>query len=119
MKKTIRLTESDLNRIVKRVIKEQPEGDDNDEIVRIEEKIVLVKNASSDTVKSVLRILPKRLKFLAIVDSEFADFSNIDVCEFPNLVSINLKGTENNLEEQEINCDFEKVNNNVYDFFNN
>ena len=116
MAKIVRLTESDLTRLVKRIINEQGSNKINGTgIKKFSSELVLLIGASEGTVSNVLQILPKGLKFLAIVDSEFADFSNIDVCKFPKLVSINLRGTENNLEEN-IDCEFEEALNSIYDF---
>jgi hypothetical protein len=120
MAKIVRLTESDLTRLVKRVIKEQeldrelgqPDGEG---IITFDDRFVLLKGASEETINNVLKRLPEELRFLAILESEFADFSNIDVCKFPKLVSINLRGTENNLEEN-IDCEFEEALNSIYDF---
>jgi hypothetical protein len=77
--------------------------------------MVLVKNASSNTVQNVLEQLPEELKFLSIIGCESADFSDIDMCGFPELIFINLKGTENNLEEN-IDCDFNNLSDGMYDF---
>ena len=115
MAKIVRLTESDLTRLVKRIINEQPEDEENDGEVKIEEGMALVKNASSHTVQRVLRRLQKEIVFLAITNCEFADFSNVDMCSFPKLHLINLKGTENNLEEN-VDCDITDVGNQIYDF---
>jgi len=101
---------------LRKKMSEQMDEDDNDGEVKIEEGgLVLVKNASSNTVQNVLEQLPEELKFLAIIDCESADFSNIDMCGFPELIFINLRGTENNLEEN-IDCDFNAKGNGMYDF---
>ena len=120
MAKIVRLTERDLTRLVKRVIKEQeldrelgqPDGEG---IITFDDRFVLLKGASEETINNVLKRWPEELRFLAILESKFADFSNIDVCKFPKLVSINLRGTENNLEEN-IDCEFEENINSIYEF---
>jgi hypothetical protein len=48
--------------------------------------------------------LPTSLKYLALRNCDFADFDGIDMCSFNQIKNINLKGTENNFEEQEYEC---------------
>ena len=43
----------------------------------------------------------------------FADFSNINICELPEITFVNLKGTKNNFEEL-FDC-YEKMTDHVYD----
>ena len=100
MKKVIRLTERDLTRLVKRVINEQ-----QFEEMR-EEESIMVSNKSEDEVREILESLPESIKFILIKNSEYADFSNIDVCSLPNLLFINLQNTENNLEDN-ANCKYD------------
>ena len=114
MAQIVRLTESDLTRIVKRIIKEQEEGEDNDGVVEYNDRVIMLDGATEQTVSRILRKLPKRLKFLAIKNCEYADFTGVDVCELPNLLFINLQGTDNNLEEV-INCDFSNYGDNLFD----
>jgi hypothetical protein len=113
MAKIVRLTERDLTRLVKRVIKEQPENIGG--IVEISKELIHLDGASSRQVEALLNNLPKEIKFLVIINSEYADFSNIDLCGFPNLLFVNLKGTENNFEE-EVNCDYSMPLPSMYDF---
>ena len=103
MKKIIKLTERDLTRLVRRVIKEQQE-ENNDGIVELTEQLILLDGASEETVSRILNRLPKSIRFLAIQNSEYADFSNIDICSYPRLIMVNLKGTDNNFEEQGYEC---------------
>jgi hypothetical protein len=100
---------------LRKKMSEQMEDEENDGIVKIGEGMALVQNASSQTVQRVLRRLQKEIVFLAITNCEFADFSNVDMCSFPKLHLINLKGTENNLEEN-VDCDITDVGNQIYDF---
>jgi hypothetical protein len=58
---------------------------------------VYLKNGDKDEVDEILSNLPTDTLFLALVDCEEADFSNIDLGEFKSLLFINLKGTPNNL----------------------
>jgi len=101
MKKIVKLTERDLSRLVKRVIKEQ---ENNDGIVELTEHMILLVGASEETVSKILNRLPKSIMFIAIRDSEYADFSNIDICSYPKLHMINLTGTNNNFEKQGYEC---------------
>jgi hypothetical protein len=58
---------------------------------------VYLKNGDKDEVDEILSNLPTDTLFLALLDCEEADFSNIDLGEFKSLLFINLKGTPNNL----------------------
>ena len=99
-KKIMRLTESDLVRLVNKVIKEQDEYGVFDR----ESGMVLLVGGSSRQVRKILRNLPDSLKYLALRDCDFADFDGIDLCSFNDLKNVNLLGTENNLEEQGYEC---------------
>ena len=98
MKRIVKLTENDLTRIVKRVIKEQQFSDDENDI--------RFKNASEKKIRRWLNHnwLTEEVRIISILDSEYADFSNIDLCSFPNLHFVNLTGTPNNFEEQGYEC---------------
>ena len=111
MKKTIRLTEADLTKLVKRVIKEQEEEQPN----RNYDDLLLIENKSTDEVSEILNELSEGIKFLAILNCEYADVSNIDLCSFPNLIMVNLKGTPNNFEETQGNC-YHDLSHGMYDF---
>ena len=68
---------------------------------------------SSKVVKNFLNSLSTEFietKFITISDCEYADFSDIDICGLPNLAYINLRGTENNFNEQGYGCAFEEGN---------
>ena len=77
-----------------------------DNVVEPDNKKILLKNQSSKVVQKILSLLPSftELTFLAILDCESADFSGVDICGLPELVFLNLKGTENNFEEQGYEC---------------
>ena len=47
---------------------------------------------------------------LFITNSEFVDFSDLDMCAFPNLKIVNLHRTPNNFNEQNYPC-FKKIGN--------
>jgi hypothetical protein len=115
MKKIIRLTESDLTRLVRKVIKEQPIEDDV--IPTFDRPIVFLEGKSSKYVQKVLRNLPPNVITIALKFCEGADFSEIDVCEFPKLLYVLLKDTPNNFEEY-VNCEYEKAGDDKY-FFDN
>jgi hypothetical protein len=98
MKKIIRLTESDLTKIVRRVIKEQT----NDNAWG--EQMVMLRNESADVVSDYLSNINGNTKFIAIINCEYADFSDIDICGYNRLMFINVAGTDNNLDEQGYDC---------------
>jgi hypothetical protein len=73
---------------------------------RVDEHRILMERQSSEVVQKLLSLLHlfDKLIFLAIVDCESADFSDVDMCSLPNLTFVNLKGTENNFKEQGYEC---------------
>ena len=105
-KKIMRLTESELVRLVRKVINEQDEYgvDEPHYTFDAENGYVLLVGGNSRQVRKILRNLPDYLKFLALRDCDFADFDGIDLCSFNDLKNVNLIGTENNLEEQGYEC---------------
>ena len=105
-KKIMRLTESELVRLVRKVINEQDEYgvDEPHYTFDAENGYVLLVGGNSRQVRKILRNLPDSLKFLAVRDCDFADFDGIDLCSFNDLKNVNLIGTENNLEEQGYEC---------------
>lgn len=115
MKKIIRLTESDISRLVKKIIREQEiRGDEFFyEDFDVSKKMLMLRGANKITVEKILSKLPEKIVFLAIVDCENADFSNVDICSFPNIEYVNLKGTPNNFEEN-VDCGFEEIMDGLY-----
>jgi hypothetical protein len=104
MARIVRLTERDLNRLVKRVIKEQAENND-ESIVELNSRMILLKGATSNVIQKVMSQLTDEIKYIAFLDCEEADFSNVDVCNnFPKLLFVNVKGTPNNFEETQEDC---------------
>ena len=105
-KRIMRLTESDLVRLVRKVVNEQDEFDVNIPHYQFDKEagIVLLVDGSSRQVKKVLRNLPSSLKWLALRNCDFADFDGIDICSFNQLRNVNLVGTENNFDEQGYGC---------------
>ena len=105
-KKIMRLTESDLVRLVNKVIKEQDEYGVDEPHYTFDREfgLVLLVGGNSKQVRKILKNLPNTLKYLALRDCDFADFEGIDLCSFDDLKNVNLLGTENNLEEQGYEC---------------
>jgi hypothetical protein len=125
-KRIMRLTESDLVRLVRKVVKEQ--FDDNDFEFNTEVRddkgdlehlhsdwMITLKGKSAKQVQRLLSNLTENIKFLAIIDCEYADFSDVNLCEFPNLRFIHLKGTPNNLEETQDEC-YNNLGPGMFDF---
>ena len=96
----------------KKRMTEQPEGYGS----HGEKTFQKIKEASKQEVDRFLENLPENTRFIQVSDCEYADFSNIDICSFPNLTMISLKGTENNFDEQNYDCPFTHFGNGVYDF---
>ena len=105
-KKIMRLTESDLVRLVKKVVNEQDEYGVDEPHYTFDREfgLVLLVGGNSKQVRKILKNLPNTLKYLALRDCDFADFEGIDLCSFEDLKNVNLLGTENNLEEQGYEC---------------
>jgi hypothetical protein len=109
-KRIVRLTESGMNRLVRRIIKEAIEVGDDGNMSDYGEYNYgtdpnsgahIIENSSKHEVDRFLKNLPENARFIVIHNCEYADFSNINLCAFPKLIFVNLKGTENNIEEQQ------------------
>ena len=77
-----------------------------DEVEVTKNRALMIDGKSSEVVQKILSLLPSftELIFLAILDCESADFSDVDICGLPQISFINLTGTENNFEEQGYEC---------------
>lgn len=116
MKKILKLNETQLLRLIKKMVKEQKEMDEPDgKDFKFDDEILFLKNASFQKVQSHLSRLPESITFITIVHCEGADFSEIDLCEFPNLLMVNLKGTPNNFEEV-VDCEYRSPVPSMYEF---
>jgi hypothetical protein len=126
MARIVRLTEKDLNRLVRRVIKEQFTDDDFEFNTTTKNDIgdlehihtdfnVLLKRKSSKQVQRALSNLPESVQFIAFLNCEYADFSDVNLCEYPDLIFMNLKETPNNLEETQDGC-YDDMGGGLYDF---
>lgn len=89
-----KIMEEFLKRRLKSLIFERTDSASNFEL-----GTVLIKNKNKKDVMRQLEALPKNVKFLSIINCESADFSKINLCDFENLISVNLSGTPNNLQE--------------------
>jgi hypothetical protein len=80
---------------------------------------VLLNGFNSKSVQKAISNLPETIMFIAFIDCENADFSNVDLCEYPQLSTVHLKGTPNNLEEQGYDCIADKFGSDIYTFTKN
>jgi hypothetical protein len=116
MKKIVKLTEANLARIVKQVIREQIHTDDYmyelERTYRRDDRFFHVEDADERTgnqlLKNFMKVSRGKAKFMSFTNCEGIDFSGIDLCQYPELVFVNLYGTPNNFEETQNNC-YEKV----------
>jgi hypothetical protein len=134
MKRIVKLTENDLSRIVRRVIKEQDDDDTEDFINHVRnnrdqmnviksdlksKSIFHIEGADTRTatrlLKNYIKFNKGKARFIAITDCEGVDLSDIDFCEFPELNIVNLMGTPNNFEETQVEC-YVEMKNDMYDF---
>jgi hypothetical protein len=105
-KKIVRLTESDMIRLVKKVVNEQTRFslDEPHYIFDRKKGMVALIEQTPKMVRRVLKNLPPNLQYLAIINCDFADFEDIDMCSLNQLKNVNLIGTESNFEEQGYDC---------------
>ena len=111
MKKITRLTENDLNRLVKKVVQEQSNSFD-----RTGETLI-IQNSTREIIEFILSKISEfpDLMFLVFEDCEFADFRNADLCSIQQLRVVSLKNTPSNLERV-VRCKYEKIGKELYDF---
>ena len=98
----------------KKLTNENSRRDENGDLTfEFTNSSVLLRNLDKKKVQYILSKLPETIKFLAIVDCEGADFSDIVICSFPSLYSVNLRGTPNNFEEN-VECEYEQMSEGLY-----
>lgn len=115
MKKKIKLTESELVRLVKKAINEQEHRDEDGELTfTFNEKFVLLRDLTQNKVQYYLSRLPQTVRFLSILNCEAVDFSEIDLCSFPSLLTVNVRGTKNNFQET-IDCEYNEIKVGLYE----
>jgi len=68
------------------------------------ENMMKLNNLSSDEVRKSLSDIPETMRYIEIMNCEFADFTGINLCELPDLRFVYLKGTESNFNEQGYYC---------------
>ena len=123
MKKNIvRLTEADLVRLVKKIIKEQgeerpwePQGQIS--ASRPDEFTFILKNAPADIVNEFFNLSNWKegvLRYISFIDCEYVDFSNANICDYPELQFVNVKGSANNFEDV-VDCNYIETNGHLYD----
>ena len=125
MKKVIRLTESELVEVIKRVsksiqikpIEKYTPSDHYERKIEVGGKTVYLHNVDANTVQEVLNDLPKSIMVLGVKNCEGADLSNVNLCDFPNLVMVILNNTPNNFEET-VDCEYTNLGRGVYEFPN-
>lgn len=124
--KIVRLTEKDLTRLVRRVIKEQFTDDDFEFNTTIRndrrdlehehnDLMVMLMGKSSRQVQRLFSNLSENVRYITIIDCEYADFSDVNLCEYPDLRVVNLKETPNNLKETQDGC-YDDIGGGMYDF---
>lgn len=96
MKKIVRLNENDLNRLVKKIIKE----DSGVEVRYDNSGRAIISDGTREDVSKFLSNIPEDRGTITIYDCEYADFSGVDLCKFKNLEILNFKNTPNNFEEK-------------------
>jgi hypothetical protein len=70
-----------------------------------DENIFSFDGKSMEDTRKILSQLPKTTIFLRITNSEGVDFSEMDLCnDFPELVTVTLTNTPNNIEETNGDC---------------
>jgi hypothetical protein len=118
MKNIVRLTENDLNRLVKKILKEDSELKVNYK----DNGTAIIMNGTRKDVSKFLSNLPEDCDAITIWDCEYADFSEVNLCDFKNLEALFFKNTPNNLEEKTPSYCWEKdsynpPNHTTYSFF--
>jgi hypothetical protein len=124
MKKIIRLTESDLIKLVNRVIKEQEfdydmersfggrRGETEPEI-SFDKNLYMIANKNDEEVSEFLSNIPEETKFISIVDCEFADFNGVDLCS-TEIYMVRITGTPTNFKSQNYPCLSEEIGEGFY-----
>ena len=70
----------------------------------INDTTILIVNGNSETVKDALSQITNSTELVGLINCEYADFSDINICNRPKLIMIKLTGTKNNFEEFNWEC---------------
>jgi hypothetical protein len=91
------------------MVKEQMDMEDDFEgVEEVSHMSFLLQNADKNTATNLLKKYMAKhsqtVNFVAILRSEGVDLTDINFCECPNLLMVNLRETPNNFEETQGNC---------------
>jgi len=104
----------------KPLVNEQMDMEDDFEgVEEISQMSFLLQNADKNTATNLLKKYMAKhsqtVNFVAVLRSEGVDLTDINFCECPNLLMVNLRETPNNFEETQGDCAL-KMRNNMWDF---
>jgi hypothetical protein len=93
--------------------------DDFEGVEEVSHMSFLLQNADKNTATNLLKKYMAKhsqtVNFVAILRSEGVDLTDINFCECPNLLMVNLRETPNNFEETQGNCAY-NMRGGIWDF---